>query len=145
MKVGKSPVHIISHFNLIKFTWWNDHMRDYMDRRVTLPKRVTSPTCWPPPPCKQAPSVYLPWQNGYPNKRIFYSYSESYKREKRSKRVSLHLTAMRRDIMGIWYKLRFAELQIVQYWLVHVRIVCLSLHQLWISSREIGLVWWFLS
>ena len=29
-------------------------MRDYMDRRVTLPKRVTSPTWGPPPPCKQA-------------------------------------------------------------------------------------------
>ena len=25
-----------------------------MDRRVTLPKRVTSPTWGPPPPCKQA-------------------------------------------------------------------------------------------
>ena len=28
--------------------------RDYMDRRVTPPKRVTSPTWGPPPPCKQA-------------------------------------------------------------------------------------------
>ena len=25
-----------------------------MDRRVTPPKQVTSPTCGPPPPCKQA-------------------------------------------------------------------------------------------
>ena len=33
-----------------------DHikMRDYKDRRVTPPKRVTSPTWGPPPPCKQA-------------------------------------------------------------------------------------------
>ena len=29
-------------------------MRDYMDRRVTPPKRVTSPTWGTPPPCKQA-------------------------------------------------------------------------------------------
>ena len=29
-------------------------MRDYMERRVTPPKRVTSPTWGPPPPCKQA-------------------------------------------------------------------------------------------
>ena len=29
-------------------------MRDYMDRRVTPPKRVTSSTWGPPPPCKQA-------------------------------------------------------------------------------------------
>ena len=29
-------------------------MRDYMDRRVTLPKRVTSPTWGSPPSCKQA-------------------------------------------------------------------------------------------
>ena len=32
-------------------------MRDYMDRRVTPPKRVTSPTRGPPPPCKQALNV----------------------------------------------------------------------------------------
>ena len=29
-------------------------MRDYMDRRVTPPRQVTSPTWGPPPPCKQA-------------------------------------------------------------------------------------------
>ena len=29
-------------------------MRAYMDRRVTPPKRVTSSTWDPPPPCKQA-------------------------------------------------------------------------------------------
>ena len=29
-------------------------LRDYMDRRVTPPKRVTSPTWGPSPPCKQA-------------------------------------------------------------------------------------------
>ena len=29
-------------------------MRDYVDGRVTPPKRVTSPTWGPPPPCKQA-------------------------------------------------------------------------------------------
>ena len=40
-----------------------------MDRRVTPPKRVTSPTWGPPPPCKQAltlsmasnePGFYIP-------------------------------------------------------------------------------------
>ena len=34
-------------------------MRDYMERRVTPPRRVTSPTRGPPPPCKQALSTYL--------------------------------------------------------------------------------------
>ena len=29
-------------------------MIDYMDRRVTPPKRVTLPTWGPPPPCKEA-------------------------------------------------------------------------------------------
>ena len=29
-------------------------MRDYIDRRISLPKRVTSPTWGPPSPCKQA-------------------------------------------------------------------------------------------
>ena len=32
-------------------------MIDYMDRRVTPPKRVISPTWSPPPPCKQALSI----------------------------------------------------------------------------------------
>ena len=34
-------------------------MRDYMGRRVTPSKRVTSPTRGPPPPCKQA----LKWRS----------------------------------------------------------------------------------
>ena len=37
-----------------------DHMRDYMDRQVTPPKRVISPTWGPPPPCKQALKWRLP-------------------------------------------------------------------------------------
>ena len=28
---------------------WGDHLRDYMDRRVTLTKQVTSPTSGLPP------------------------------------------------------------------------------------------------
>ena len=32
---------------------------DYMDRRVTPPKRVTSPTWGPPPPCEQVLSEKL--------------------------------------------------------------------------------------
>ena len=38
-------------------------MRDYMDRRVTPPKQVTSPTWGPPPPCKQALNLlhYVNW------------------------------------------------------------------------------------
>ena len=34
-------------------------MRDYMDRRVTPPKRVTSPTWGPPHPCKLAHSQFI--------------------------------------------------------------------------------------
>ena len=43
---GWSP-HLSCKRNQIK-------MRDYMDRRITPPKRVTSPTWGLPPPCKQA-------------------------------------------------------------------------------------------
>ena len=43
---GGSP-HLLCKRDQIK-------MRDYMDSRVTQPKRVTSPTWGPPPPCKQA-------------------------------------------------------------------------------------------
>ena len=39
--------HLICKRDLIK-------MRDYMDRRVTPPKRVTSPIWGTPPPSKQA-------------------------------------------------------------------------------------------
>ena len=43
---GGSP-HLTCECDQIK-------MRDYMDRRVTPPKRVTLPTWGTPPPCKQA-------------------------------------------------------------------------------------------
>ena len=46
VKYGGSP-HLSRKRDQIK-------MRDYMDKQVTLPKRVTSPTWGPPPPCKQA-------------------------------------------------------------------------------------------
>ena len=45
-KYGGSP-HLSYRRDQIK-------MRDYMDKRFTPPKRVTSPTWGPPPPCKQA-------------------------------------------------------------------------------------------
>ena len=41
--------HQTYHVNVIKLKW-----EDYMDRGVTPPKRVTSSTRGPPPPCKQA-------------------------------------------------------------------------------------------
>ena len=44
-RLGGSP-HLSCKRDQIK-------MRDHMDRRVTPPKRVTSPTSGPPPPCKQ--------------------------------------------------------------------------------------------
>ena len=37
-------------------------MRDHMDRQVTTPKQVTSPTWGPPPPCKQALNP-VKWQS----------------------------------------------------------------------------------
>ena len=39
---------------------WGDHIRGYMDKWGTLPKRVTSPTWGPPPPCKHALSDRVP-------------------------------------------------------------------------------------
>ena len=50
---GGSP-HLLCKRDHIK-------MRDCMDRRVTPPKRVTSPIWGPPPPCKQALSFYEFW------------------------------------------------------------------------------------
>ena len=46
VKYGGSP-HLSCKRDQIK-------IRDCMDKRVTPPKRVTSPTWGPPPPCKQA-------------------------------------------------------------------------------------------
>ena len=42
-----------------------------MDWRVTPPKRVTSPTCGPPPPCKQALSTQLKRGFNFPFKFIY--------------------------------------------------------------------------
>ena len=53
---GGPQVREVTCGGLPHLTSKRDHikMRDYMDRRVTPPKRLTSPTWGPPPPCKQA-------------------------------------------------------------------------------------------
>ena len=53
---GGPQVGHVTCGGLPHLTCKRDHiiMRDCMDRRVTSPKRVTSPTWGPPPPCKQA-------------------------------------------------------------------------------------------
>ena len=53
---GVSQVGEVTWGGLLHLTCKRDHikMRDYMDRRVTPPKRVTSPIWGPPPSCKQA-------------------------------------------------------------------------------------------
>ena len=53
---GGPQVRKVTCGGLPHLTCKRDHlkMRDCMDRQVTRPKRVTSPTWGPPPPCKQA-------------------------------------------------------------------------------------------
>ena len=57
---GGPQVGEVTCGGLPHLTCKRDHikMRDCMDRRVTPPKRVTSPTWGPPPPCKQALKVF---------------------------------------------------------------------------------------
>ena len=53
---GGPQVGEVTCGGLPHLTCKRDHikMRDYMDRRATPPKRVTSPIWGTPPPCKQA-------------------------------------------------------------------------------------------
>ena len=53
---GEPQVGEVTCGGLPHLTCKRDHikMRDYMDRRATPPKRVTSPIWGTPPPCKQA-------------------------------------------------------------------------------------------
>ena len=62
LRWGNRPVHTISHI-VTHLSCKRDHikMRDYMDRWVTPPKRITSLTWGSPPPCKQALNRGLQW------------------------------------------------------------------------------------
>ena len=53
---GRPQVGEVTFVKLPHLTCKRDHikMRGYLDRRVTPPKRVPSPTWGPPPPCKRA-------------------------------------------------------------------------------------------
>ena len=108
-----------------------DHMRDCMDRRA---KRVTSLTWGPPPPCKQAlnkASTCLR-KTAIQIKEI----SAVILNRTRGKTFEESVTASNCDATGHWWELTsFAELQTGQ-WLVHVRIVCVSLHQLILGSMN---------
>ena len=59
---GGPQVGEVTRGGLPHLTCKRDHikMRDYMDRWVTLPKRVTSPSWGPPPPCKQTLNLDRP-------------------------------------------------------------------------------------
>ena len=107
-----------------------------MDRWVTLPKRVISLTWGPPPPCKQAVSVYLSSlrKTAIQIKEI----STIILNRTRGKKFEESITTSNCNATlhnGNWYKLSFAELQAGQ-WQVHVRIVCVSLHQLILGSMN---------
>ena len=69
---GGPQVGEVTCGRLPHLTCKHDHikMRDYMDRRVTPPKRVTSPTWGPPPPRKQALRIRT---QGYDSKGTAYS------------------------------------------------------------------------
>ena len=55
LRWGNPPVHTISYFNLIAFTWYVGWSYETLYGQAGWPpKRVTSPTWGPPSPCKQA-------------------------------------------------------------------------------------------
>ena len=86
-----------------------------------------------PPPCRQPLSVYLPSKTAIQIKKLnFHSYFESDKREKRSKREPLHLTAMRRDIMGIDKFCGIANRSVTGA----SKNNCVSLHQIILGSMN---------
>ena len=85
--------------------------------------------------CKQALSVYLPSQRRLSKLKKFpqlFCIVQEGKTFEESVTTS-NCDATRHN--GNWYKLSFEELQTGQ-WLVHVRIVCVSLHQLILGSMN---------
>ena len=85
--------------------------------------------------CKQALSVYLPSQKRLSKLKKF---PHLFCIVQEGKTFEESVTASNCDATwhnGNWYKLSFAELQTGQ-WLVHVRIVCVSLHQLILGSMN---------
>ena len=83
-----------------------------MDRRVTKPKRVTSPTWGPPPPCKQALNLLFFFDTSLPsplsdlkcedqNEKLLPSYLPS-----SSEDTCLHVLALT-DAASFWSRVCF--------------------------------------
>ena len=84
-------------------------MRDCMDRRVTPPKRATSATWGPPPPCKQALTIpYL---------------------VVKSLKSTAALTRVNTVIIKIWIEFYVTDLSV---W--HRNIICTN--WMWFSKKE---------
>ena len=121
-------------------------MRDCnKDRRVTLPKRVTSVTWGPPPPCKtdlKRLPAFAKWLSKLKKFPVTVILNRKRGKNVDSKRVSLHLTTTRRDIMGIHKFCRIANRSVTG---TCKNCLCLtSPASSWLHiSSEIGLAWCF--
>ena len=111
------------------------------DRRVTLPKGVTSVTWGPPPPCKtdlKRLPAFAKWLSKLKKFPVTVILNRT-RGKNVSKRVPLHLTTTQRDIMGIHKFCRIANRSVTG---TCKNCLCLtSLASSWLdnSSREIGL------
>ena len=135
---GEPQVGEVTCGGLPHLTCKRDHikMKDYMDRRVTPPKRVTSPIWGTPPPCKQALRMSA-WEATGPSGNHLVSFSlELWYQDSQENKTNCSLGICIKCIMSWRLKQGFPnDLVHFSWYVIFMLKMCFSFSLPWVQRK----------